>query len=675
MAEVAVRNVALVGHNGAGKTLLVEAALVRAGVRDRLGSVEAGTTLTDFRPEEQRRQHSISTAIARVEWKGRVINILDTPGFGDFVGEIRAALRAADAAVIAVDGVGGINVGTERTWASAGETGLPRMIAVTRLDKERASFTTVLHSLKAAFGKSIVPLHFPIGEETSLSGVVDLLDETAAASVAGARAARAELVERICETDDALADAFLEERPIPAADLRKALWSAVRKGQLAPVLASSSSRGIGVDLVLDALAEGLPEPGFRGSVTVENGKGDPIELPTRADGPFTARVFKTATDPYVGKIAYLRIWAGRIKPGAEILDVDRNSTARAVHLYVIQGKELIEVEELFAGDIGALAKWPELRTGDTLTDPAKPVRFPPLKLPDPVAAVSLRAETRADEDKVATALGRLQEEDLTLHVKHNSETGETVLWGMGASHLDIAVQSLADRFGVKVKTDLPKVAYRETIGATVKAQGRHKKQTGGRGQFGDCIVRLEPLPVTPEVQNEFASEVVGGAIPTKWILSVEKGVHDALVKGPLGEYPVIGVRAVVETGSYHEVDSSDLAFRLAGALAVRNALEKARMVLLEPILLVKIRVPDSSGGAVMGDLNSRRGRILGFEAEAGITKIQALVPEAEMLRYSTELQSLTGGRGGFSRKFDAYAPVPENMVERALARAKEGQAA
>jgi elongation factor G len=675
MAEVAVRNVALVGHNGAGKTLLVEAALVRAGVRDRLGSVESGTTLTDFRPEEQKRQHSISTAIARAQWKGKTINVLDAPGFGDFVGEIRAALRAADAAVIAVDGVSGINVGTERTWASAGEAGLARMVVVTRLDKERASFDTVLASLKEAFGKSIVPLHYPQGVEADLSGVIDLLDEDAVAGSGAAAAARAELVERICETDDPLAEAFLEERAIPAADLRKALWIAVRKGELAPVMASSAARGIGLDLVLDALAEGVPEPGFRGSVTVEDGKGDPVELPTSTDGPFTARVFKTATDPYMGKIAYLRVWAGRIKPGADIFDVDRNSSSRAVHIYVVQGKDLIEVDELVAGDIGALAKWPDLRTGDTLTDPASPVRFPALKLPDPVAAVSLKAETRADEDKVATALGRLQEEDLTLHVQHNAETGETVLWGMGASHLDIAVQSLAERFGVNVKTDLPKVAYRETIGGKVKAQGRHKKQTGGRGQFGDCTVRLEPLPITPDVQNEFTSEVVGGAIPTKWIPSVEKGVHDALAKGPLGEYPVIGVRAVVETGAYHDVDSSDLAFRLAGALAVRNALEKARMVLLEPILLVKIRVPDSAGGAVMGDMNSRRGRILGFEPEGGITRIQALVPEAEMLRYSTELQSLTGGRGGFSRKFDSYSPVPDNIVERALARAKEGQAA
>lgn len=674
-----IRNVAVLSHSGAGKTSLVEAMLFRAGAITTLGKVEDGTTVSDVTPEEKRRKISIYSTVQPLTWKGEEFNLIDTPGYADFVAEIRGAQAAADAALIIVSAVSGVAVGTERVWTSSFERELSTMFVINKMDRENADFFRTMADIEATLPGNIAAIQLPIGQAEGFRGIVDLLTMRAYEWPAGepvempipdeveglAQEYRERLVEAIVETDDELMMQYLEEATIDQEALLAAFYAAVRRNDLTPVLLTSAAKLMGISLLLDFLTKGVRTVADHGPLPVLSG-----EAPVLGEGqPFSARVFKTVVDPYLGKVSLFRVLSGSLKAGAPLKDATNGADLRTSHLYTPRGKDLTEVRELQAGMIGALTKADEVRTGDTLTAPGAEFVLAPIRLPSPVMSLALFPKSRPDEDKLGDALAKLLDADPTLVLDRNPDTKETVLWGMGHVHLEIAVAALKDRFGVEVETRPPAIAYRETIQASGDARYRHKKQSGGAGQFAEVALTVEPLP--RGAGFEFEWKVVGGTIPTQFQTSCEKGAKAGMATGVLGDFPLQDVKVTVYDGKDHPVDSKDIAFQFATTQAMREALAQAKPILLEPLALLKVRVPDRFTGDVISDLNTRRGRILGMDSEGSVSVVSAHVPLAEIQSYSADLRSMTGGRGAYSLKVDRYEAVPAQVAERVVSDVKQ----
>ncbi len=678
-----IRNVAVCGHGGTGKTSLVEAMLFAAKAIERLGRVEEGTTTTDFDAEEIRRRITISAALAPLEWQDHKINLIDTPGYPDFIGEVSGALRAVESIALTVDAVAGVEVQTEKIWALAARASASRLVVVTRMDRENASFARAVDSLQQKFGRQLVPLQSPIGSEGGFSGVVDLVtmqasgdagaiprDKIPADALEAATAMRERLVEAVAETDERLTEVYLEQGQLADDALTQGLHAAVRAGTLVPVLCVAATRGRGVTPLLDALVRLLPAPTERDPIRAHNGKGTAVPVAPDPAGPLAAQVWKTMADPYVGKLSYFRVFSGVLKSDAQVWNAGKGKVERIGQLLQLRGKHQEPAAEFPAGDIGAVAKLADAATGDTLTDKDKSVTLEPIEFPKPAIAMAVQPKSKADEDKLGSALARLVEEDHTLATQRANEMHQTILAGMGESHLEIVADRLKRKFGVEVTLSLPRVAYRETVRAHARVQGKHKKQSGGRGQYGDCWIELDPAGRGGGY--EFVDKVFGGAIPRQYIPAVEKGVNDAMHEGIVAGYPVVDVKVTLVDGSYHDVDSSEMAFKIAGSMAFKKAMQEAKPVLLEPIGTVAVHVPDEQMGDIIGDLNSKRGHIQGMEPGGdGTTTVRAQVPMAEMLRYASDLRSLTGGRGTFELEFSHYAEVPSQIADKVTAEARK----
>ncbi|MEA2826612.1 MAG: elongation factor [Actinomycetota bacterium] len=673
-----IRNVALVGHGGAGKTSLAEAMLFCAGAISRQGRVEDGTTTTDFDPEEVKRGISLALSLAPFEFEGHKINLLDAPGYADFVTDLQAALDVVDLAVIVVSAVEGVEVQTEVAWRLAAERGLPRMFFVNKLDRERASFDRTLEQLRDKFGAGVAPLELPIGEEAGFRGIADLLTDSAV-FYEGGKAVKGEipdemterehevrdnLVEGIVVADDDLTERYLEGEDISAAELEKALAQGVAAATVFPVTCGSATKVIGIDRLAQLICEVGPSPLDRPPVLVEAGDGTAEVTPDPAGQPL-ALVYRTIADPYVGKVSFLKVLSGTIRPDAVLTNPRTHSDERLHGLFTMRGKEQVQIDYLPAGDLGAVSKLSDTSTGDTLAPKGTPVTVPAPQPPVPVLSVAILPKSKGDEDKLMTGLHRLQDEDRALFIRRDDETHQTILSGMGETHLSIVTERLARKFGVEVQTEDVKVAYRETITGSADAEGKYKKQTGGHGQFGVAFLKVEPLPRGGGF--EFVDKIVGGAIPRQFIPAVEKGVAETMVTAGVFGYPVVDVRVTVFDGKYHPVDSSEMSFRMAGSLGFKEAMAKAGPVLLEPISLVEVTVPTQYQGDVMGDLNSRRGRVQGTEAVGnGEQTITAQVPTSEVLRYAIDLRSITGGRGRFTVAHDHYDPLPAHLVDKVV---------
>jgi elongation factor G len=672
-----IRNVALVGHGGSGKTSLAEALLFVTGATTRQGSIEAGTSMLDYEPEEQERKISLGLSVASVTWQDHKFNIIDTPGYIDFSGDARAALRATDLALFVVSGVDGVEVQTEILWRAAEEEGIPRAIVITKLDRERASFTRTLAQLRDAFGKRVAPVQVPIGIEADLKGVVRVVsgrsftygpeDRTGTLSQTTppeaeelAASIRESLIESVVETDDELMEKFFEGEVPDADTIVRTVHQGMLKGEIFPVLVASAARRIGVDTLCEFLFDFAPNPLERSLPPLA--KGEPI--PLSADGPVLGYVFKTISDPFVGRISLFRVYSGTVRADDD-LHISGGGHARMHNLFYLMGKEHIDTKEISCGEIGAVAKVETLHAGSTIHSPSLEIELAPVTFPNPVTELSISPKSQHDEEKLSTALHRIVEEDPTLRVDRKPETGETVLAGLGDVHLDVTLARIHRKFGVEVATALPRVPYRETITSVAEAEGKHKKQTGGRGQFGVAFVKFSPLPRGSGY--EFIDAIKGGSIPRQFIPAVNKGIQEALERGILAGYPVVDVAAEVFDGKYHNVDSDELSFRMAGIQAFRAAAPNLKAVLLEPIMRLSIRVPDDYTGDVMGDINSKRGRVLGIDSDGNSRVIESEVPMVEIQRYAADLRSMTSGRGTFEVRFDHYAEVPHQEAQKVIA--------
>ena len=679
-----IRNVALVGHGDSGKTSLTAGLLFTAGAANRLLRVDEGNTVTDFDEEEISRKITISTAIAVAEWKKTKINILDTPGYNIFINDTRASLVAADSALVLVDGVAGVEVQTEKVWDFANYFKLPRAVVINKLDRERADFARTLESVQAAFGRSAVPIQIPIGAERDFSGVVDLVRMKAYTYTAdgdgkgkegeipsdladSAKAAHDALIEMVAEGNDALMEEFFDKGTLAPDQIDAGLKQAIREMRIFPVLCAGALHNTGSDLILNFIVENLPAPTEReGFATVADGEESSQKIVET--GPCSLFVFKTTADPFAGRITYFKVITGVVKNDAALQNLTRSSAERLAHLSSPQGKTLQPVTELHAGDLGAVAKLKDTLTGDTLADKGFTVTYPPVKLPEPSIAFAIEAKSRNDEDRMGNAVHRILEEDQSLRFYRDPQTREFLLAGAGQQHVEIVVSRLKKRYSVDVTLKAPKIPYRETIRGHADVQGRHKKQTGGHGQFGDCWIKMDPLP--RGAKFEFANEIFGGAIPRNFIPAVEKGIVETAEKGFLAGYPMVDFKVTVYDGSYHDVDSSELAFKLAARKAFKAAMQEAKPTLLEPIMNVEIQAPGEYAGDLMGDLNSRRGRISGSESKGSTQIITAQVPMAEMLSYQSDLTAMTQGRASFSMEFDHYDYVPQLQADKIIAAAK-----
>jgi elongation factor G len=675
-APDAIRNVALIGHGSTGKTTLSEALLFRAGVISRMGTVEEGSTTSDWDPDEHRRGFSINLSLLPLEWNGHKVNIIDTPGYPDFLGEVKCALRAADAALIVVDAASGIQVGTEFAWQYADEREMPRAIFVNRLDRENADFQAVLSQVQQRWGPRCLPLQLPLGQEHSFRGVVDLLSMRAYLGEGEAEAAmpsevaqeaqrwRESLVEAAAESDDELLTKYLEGEGLTEEEMVRGLRRAFLSRSLVPVLVGAAAKAIGIRPLLEAIGSLFPSPADLPLVT-EDGQ----ELKADPHGPLAALVFKTSADPYVGRLSYFRVYSGTLKADSQVWNPRKDVLERIGPLYMVRGKTQTQVAEVTAGDIGAVAKLAHTTTGDTLCQRDRPLVLPGIVFPEPAFAAAITPKGKADLDKMSTALQRIVDEDPSLRIERNPDTGETLLQGLGDSHVEVALEKIRRKFGVELEMSIPKVPYKETITATAVAEYTHKKQTGGRGQYARVAIRLEPLPRGEGFQ--FVDQIVGGVIPKQFIPSVEKGVLEAMQEGVLAHYPVTDVKVTLFDGKDHPVDSSDIAFKIAAAHAFRKGVQEARPVLLEPIMRMKITVPDANTGDVISDLNGKRARVLGTSpAGPGLTTIEALAPLAEVQRYAADLRSLTQGRGHYTMTFDHYEEVPPHIAQRIIEQAQ-----
>ena len=680
-----LRNVVLLSHGGAGKTSLTEAMLYDSGGVSRLGKVDDGTTASDYDPEEIRRKISVNTSVVPCEWDGHKINVLDTPGYADFVGEVKGALRAADSAVVLLDAVSAVEVGTEQVWEYADEIGLPRMLFINKMDRENADFGRALSQAQGSLPGNIVPLQLPIGAQASFQGVVDLVRKKA---YLGKEAKEGDipedmqdevetyhlqLLEAAAEQDDELLEKYFEEETLTEEELVRGLATGVKKAALVPALCGSGLNDIGARRLLDAIAQYSPSPVDAMELKGTNpASGEDELIEPAVHGPLVALVFKTLADPYVGKLTYFRVFSGAMESDSRVFNANRGEEERLGQLYFLAGKEQQPVGSVPAGDIGAVAKLQETVTGDTLCDKGHPLTLPSISFPHPVFSAAITPKTKADLDKLGTALARLTEEDPTFRVEREATTAETVLSGMGESHIDIAARRLQSKFGVEIVTTVPKVPYKETIGKVGTSQYRHKKQTGGAGQFAEVWLRVEPLP--RGTGFEYDSEVREGHISRSFIPSIEKGIRQVLPQGVIAGYPVVDVKSVVYDGKEHPVDSKDIAFQIAGREAFKEAVRDAAPVLLEPIMTFAITMPDASMGDVLGDLNTKRARVLGTEQKGERSIITVQAPLAEMQGYATDMRSITQGRGMFSMEFSHYEEVPKHQADEIIARArvKEG---
>jgi len=682
-----IRNVLLVGHGGAGKTALLEAMVFTSGAVTRMGRVEDGNSVSDFEPEEVKKQISVSLAMAPIEWEGVKINVLDAPGYADFVGDVRSAIRAVDAVILVVSAVDGVEVQTEVAWELAAEADLPRAIVVNKLDRERASFERTLNELVASFGTQVAPLELPIGEEHDFTGVADLLDRKAYTYDGGVRASEGEwpedlaaradpfrekLMEAVAESDDELIEKYLEQGELDEKEIVHGVKEGFAAARIAPVLCGAATKPIGVDRLLRFIVDEFPSPAERRAVTVVAKDGEEKERLASVDQPLAAFVFKTVSDPYVGHITMFRVFSGKLRPDSAVYNATKGLEERVGQLFTLRGKEHDTVSEVPAGDIGAVAKLNHTTTGDTFSTKDDPVQLPALDVPEPLLAFAIVPKTKGDEDKLSTALARLREEDPTFRVERSEETHETVMYGMGEAHLDVMTERMKRKFGVEVTTSPAKIAYRETIRGSGKGLGRHVKQTGGHGQYAVCNIEVEPLPRGEGF--EFVDKIFGGAIPNQFIPSVEKGVVRTMQQGAISGNPMVDIRCTLVDGKFHTVDSSDMAFQIAGSLALKEAAESAGVVLLEPIVELEVVVPESYTGDIMGDLNSKRAKIGGMEsAGAGKQRVKALVPQAEVARYSIDLRSMTGGRGAFAMRFSHYEEVHAHLAEKIIAEAQKAK--
>jgi elongation factor G len=681
-----IRNVALVGHRGAGKTSLHEALLYEAGAINRLGSVPDGSTVSDADPDEQARQMSISTTLSSFDWKDRKINVLDTPGEPSFVADALGALRVCESAVFVVNAVMGVEVSTARLWARAAELDIARMLFVNMLDRERADFFRSLEQLKKAFGPHAVATEIPIGAEHDVEGVIDLVDMKAfrqespergrwseipipAAQAELAQEYREKLMDEVCEVSDALMERYLEGEEISHGEIVDALKEGTNHGKIFPVVCGVATRNLGTSRLLDAIVEDLPSPVKHGSLQVGE-----LVLEPSAEKELFAYVFKTRADPFAGRINLLRVYQGVLSADSQVLNTRAHVKERIGQLISVAGKDVVHVGGFGPGEIGAVAKLKETRAGDWLAARDEAIEMPRLKLPAPVMAFAVEPKSRGDEEKVFASLRRLQEEDPTIDLHRDQQTGDQIVAGLSQVHVEVIVDRLRERFGVEVTLKPPRVPYQETIRGSATAHGRHKKQSGGRGQFGDCHIEISPLADSAD-GFEFVNEIKGGVIPSSFIPAVEKGVREAMESGVLAGYPVKGVRVRLFDGQYHTVDSSEIAFKLAGLQAMKQALEQANPVLLEPIMLVTLSVPESYVGDVIGDLNSRRGRPQGMEPVGAMTEIKAEVPMAEMLSYAPDLRSITGGQGDYTLEFLRYEEVPGHLAQKVVDQATDERAA
>ena len=665
-----IRNVVLLSHTGAGKTSLAEAFLYNCGAITRLGRVDDGNTTSDYDPDEIRRQSSINLSVLPLEWKGSKVNIIDTPGYADFVAEVRAALRVADAAVIVICAASGVEVGTEQVWRYSDEVGLPRLIFVNKIDREHADFYKTVAQIQANFGRKCIPVQLPIGAQDSFAGTVDLLTRTSSLPEGEIEPFFERLVEAVAETDDALATKYLEGEELSEGELRAGLRAGVISGTIVPILVGTALDNKGIAELLDAIGQYLPSPKDRDKIIARDPNTEQeVAIEPEEEGPLSAFVFKTSADPYVGKLNYFRVYSGTLRSDSTVWNASKGRAERIGQLYTIRGKAQEPTAQVSAGDIGAVAKLAETGTGDTLCSQARPLAFAPISFPIPSLSVAVHPKTKADVDKLGTALSRLSEEDPSLSVRREPDTGETILSGLGEAHLEVAVERMRRKLGVDADLELPKIPYKETITTTTRAEYKHKKQTGGHGQYGHVFLELEPL--SRGTGYEFADRVVGGAVPKNYIPSVEKGVHEALHEGVVAGYPVVDIKVTVYDGSYHPVDSSDISFKIAGAHALRKGVSQGEPVLLEPIMSVRITVPEDFTGDVIGDLNGKRARILGMSPQNGANLVEAQVPLSEMLRYATELRSMTQARGSFVMEFSHYEEVPAHITQRIIAESKK----
>ena len=677
-----LRNVAIVGHGGCGKTQLVSTMLFVAGAVNRIGRVDDGTTITDFDEEEIARKHTLSSSLAYAEWQKAKINIIDTPGFANFLTDARAALRVAEAAVVVVDAVAGVEVQTEKLWSEAAALGLPRIVVVNRLDRDRASLERSLESLRRDLAREIVPIQLPLGEEKAFTGIVDLVrmkaqmfggdgkmteGEIPSSLAEAAQHAREQLIEMVAEVDEQLMETFFAEGTLTQDQLTAGLRSATMAGKLYPLLCTSALHATGIQPLLDAIVAYAPSPAERDFRTVDRQGADTM-VKASESAPYAAFVWKTIADPFAGRITMLRVVAGTLKSDATVFNSSRDSSERLGHLLALQGKTQTHVPELKAGDLGAVAKLKETHTSDVIAEKSTNIKIPPITFPEPVLSYAIEPKSRGDEDKISTAMHRLEEEDPSIKYVRDPQTNELLLAGQGQLHIEVTVAKLKRRFGVEVNLKPPRIPYRETITASTEAHGRHKKQTGGHGQFGDCKIRVEPLPRGSDFQ--FEDDIFGGSIPRQFVPAVEKGIQDARMRGFLAGYPMVDFKATVYDGSYHAVDSNELSFKLAGSLAFKDAMTRARPTILEPVMQVEVYAPNEFAGDLMGDLNGRRGRIAGMDTRGTMTVIRAQVPMAEMLTYEQHLTSATGGRGTYHMEYSHYEEVPHAFQAKIIAAAK-----
>lgn len=681
-----IRNVGIVAHGGAGKTTLAEAILFDAGATSRLGKVEDGTTVTDFDEDEIKRRMSISSALAFCEWKGHKLNLVDTPGASIYLTDTRNCLRVLDSALVVVSSVSGVKVQTEKVWSFAESGNKTRVIFINKMDQEQADFFRVLEDVRKNLCSIATPVQLPIGAEASFRGIVDLIRMKALTYQGGgtgkssegeipsdlkpkAEELRAALMEAVAESDDKLLERYLEAGTLSAEELKAGLKRGVLGGRVVPVLCGSALKNIGIQPLLDLLTDVCPSPADRPAVEgLDPKSGERLTRESSEDAPFSALVFKTITDPYAGKITLFRVYSGLLSSDSTVYNVSKGSKERIGQVVLLRGKNQVQVPALGPGDLGAVVKLKETGTGDTLCDERNPIRLQPMEIPSPIIEYAIMPKTKGDEEKMSVGLQRLREEDPSLQVRRDPQTKEIILAGMGKAHLEIAIDRLKRKFGLEVQMKTPRVPYKETIHGRVEVQGRHKKQTGGRGQFGDCWIKLEPLPRGGGY--EFVNQTVGGAIPRQYIPAVEKGIVEAMEEGVLAGYPVVDVRVTVYDGSYHTVDSSEMAFKIAGSLAFKKGVLQANPGLLEPIMTVEVAVPDESMGDVIGDLNSKRGRVLGVETKGKGQVIKAQVPLAEMLEYATQLKAITSDRGDYTMEFSHYDELPPHLKERVIAESK-----
>ncbi len=681
-----IRNVVLLGHADTGKTQLASAMLYAAGVTTRLGKVDDGTSVTDFDEEEIERGFTISAALANAEWNGTKVNLIDTPGFNIFLYEAEAALKAADAALLVVHAVSGVEVQTEKTWSFCQKYNLPRALVMNQMDRERASFKRALDALTEAFGRSVIPVQLPIGEEKDFHGVIDLVKMRAALyesdgsgkakdsdipadMMEAATAAHEALVEMVAEGNDKLMEEFFEKGTIPVDDLMPGLRQAVAENRLTPVVVSAALPNIGTQTLLEFIADYMPAPTAKGTVEgLDQEGGQPVTRKISNDEPASVFVFKSVADPFAGRLSLFKVMSGVVKSEATLQNFNRGVAERLAHIAIPQGKAQNAVPELRAGDIGVVAKLKETLTGDTLGDKNAPIIYPPVKLAEPAISFAIEPKSRGDEDKLSTAIHRMLEEDLLLRFARDEQTKEFLLSGSGQQHVEVAVSKLKRRYNVEVTLKAPKIPYRETIRGKADAQGKYKKQTGGHGQYGDCKIKMEPLGRGEGF--DFVNDIFGGAIPRNYIPAVEKGIIESAARGYLAGCPVVDFRVTLYDGSYHEVDSSELAFKIAGSMAFKKCMEQAKPCLLEPIMDVEVNVPENYSGDIMGNMTSRRGRIQGMDPKGHSTIIKAQVPLAEMLTYASDLTSMTQGRGSYSMDFSHYDIVPQQIADKIVAEAK-----